>query len=344
MGIFCISCGVSGQVIANHDKCAVLPLIQQSTYNPVEMTQDGKSFSFYGIANSNCGPDAHWAPFGAFVTGEYADYGGINPDDTVTNRRAMADFFVRLVKDAPVVKQGQNSSHDVPFDIATFIQSNAPVLAERISALPPFRQVALDGLVFEELVAVWEYVWTATQRHRLFCRASGVIRPIQFAAFHQQAVNHLVEIASAQSRMDYSYELSAFLQRQLDELAADTAETPEGCDTSAENAFLRLRLCERLNLNVQGATAMLYPFLRHHHALLKRHLDEGIPFEDYVESMRPSMEGIYVYKAMEYLNLELSPIQYAGQDYSNRQGQARAQFIAAVAEDIAKEISKRNDW
>lgn len=339
MGSFCISCGVSGQVIADDDKCVVLPVIQQSTFEPVEMTLGGQTYSLLGVANSTCHPGSHGAPKGGFVTGTYADYGCICPDDTVTNRRVMVEFFVGLVKNSPVVEKGSNSCHDIPFDIKAFIADKAPVLKGGLSLVSCFDSGFLEELDFDELVTIWNYVWECTQEHRLFCRdGSGRIRPVQFAAFHSVSFRHLVEYAMGlKGWNDEPYELGAFLKRQLTELEEKEVDASED-----KKFFLRLRVRDRLTLNMSDSVnSLLYPFLDEHFDLLDKYLDERLEFEDYVEAMRPSMEGVYALKGMSCLNLKFSPIVYAGQDYDNSQGRAIAKLVSSISKDINKERKKR---
>lgn len=343
MGSFCIECGVSGQVIADDDKCLAIPIIQQSTFRPVEMTLDGQAYSLYGVANSTCYPGAHWAPIGGFVTGKYADYGRIEADDTPTNRRAMVDFFVELVRNAPVVAQGENSCHDIPFDIKAFIADKAPVLAERLRTLRRYDHVDPVGLDFTELATIWEHLWDVTHEHRLFCRDhSSRIRPLQFAAFHRVSFDHLVQYTNGlKGWHGESYELGAYLKRQLEELSTEAAGLTDE-DAGSKKFFLRMRLRDQLSLHMSDCVhKLLLPYMGEHLDLLDKHLDEGVSLEDYIEAMRPSMEGVYALKGMECLNLKFSPVVYAGQDYDNTQGREVAKFVSAVSKEITKQRKKR---
>ena len=342
MGSYCITCSASGQVIAEGDPCVAVPIIQQSTFNPVELMLDDQPYSLYGVANTTCYPGSHWAPKGAFVTGTYADYGYIDPEDTPTNRRAMAELFRTLWKNAPIVKEGKNPSHEIPFDLKTFAGIAAPTLAERISASRTYDNVNIDGVPFPELQRTWEYVWGVANEHRLFCRDGSMrIRPLQFAAFHRVTFDHLVAFTNKQVGWDNtSFALDAFLLRQIAELTEEEA-APNG---KSQAFFMREAFIERLKLGMSDSVGnALLPFREDVYRLLTARMDTGLSQAEFLADMTPIMAGVYSIAAMNQLNLRFNPIIYAGQDYDNRQGKAIAKFISGVSREVTKARKDRGD-
>lgn len=338
MGSFCVTCGVSGQVIADDDRCVAIPIIQQSTFEPVKVTFNGETHSLFGIASDTCYPNCFWEPAGAFVTGVYADYGRINPDDTPANRRAMVEFFMDMLK-APVVEEGSNDCHDLPFDMRKLVEEHAPELAKKLKAMRHREHLDTSQLAFDELEALWEDIWEVADEHRLFASDTvGHVRPMQFALFHGHAFDALVKMAeNSKTYRGEPYELGQFLARLLDELASKS-------DGAGDETlyFVRGQMLAQLNLGLTDSVhAMLLAFNQEHENLLDRHLERELSREDFVEALRPSMNGVYAVKAMHMLNLRFSPVVYAGQDYSNELGQSLVKFIAGVSEKVTADCRSR---
>ncbi|WP_109016000.1 hypothetical protein [Novimethylophilus kurashikiensis] len=314
------------------------------------MSIGDRDLSMPGIANSSCYPGCYWEPMSAFVSGTYDDdYYRINPDDTAVNRRAMANFFLELYRNAPVVKVGKNPTHDVPFNIQAFIAEKAPSLEKAVQGLKWFMTVdQVDGLKSDELVKVWEYVFSVSSQHRLFCNAHGMIRPVQFAAFHHVTFDNLVQLTSGfKTYSGDSYELSELLRRELDTLEAKLQEVlaNDEYDETKKLSYAyvhRSNFQSELKLNMSDSVHnILYPFNGEQFDLLGKYLDEGMPFDEYVEAMRPTMAGVYALAGMNALNLKFAPFVTAGQDYDNSQGTAYAKFVTSVSKAINKEVTKK---
>lgn len=348
MGSFNIACNASGQVIAEGEKCWVIPLIQQSTFKPVQMMENDTEHILFGIANSTCHPDAFWQPMTGFVSGVYADYGYVEPDDTPVNRCVMVEFFFSMYRKTPIVFQGENSVHDVPFDLKAFIAEKAPSL-QFFSELNWYSRVRdFENLSFDDLAAVWRYIWDVAEEHRLFgADPSGNIRPVQFGAIHHRTFDHMVALTSKHTNyLDESYKPADFLRRELEDLTQQVEEVLKDADLSADKKagttfYIRNQFSERLRMGLSGSFRLIYPFMEEISSLLGKHLDDGLPFDKFVEGMLPVLNNVYVLAAMDSLNLKFSPLVYAGQDYDNSIGQAYAKFVSAVSKDITKERKKR---
>ena len=97
MGSFNTSCMVSQQVIVPGAETIILPIQQQATYEPVEISKDGKEMSQFGFAHTTCYPTAFWGYAGPMIRGTYDDYGRFNIDDTVENKINLISFFNELI-------------------------------------------------------------------------------------------------------------------------------------------------------------------------------------------------------------------------------------------------------
>lgn len=346
MGSYCIACCATNQVIADYDKCQVLPILQESTYDAVNVTHGGQSFRLFGVANTACYPSAFWEPMGGFISATYTDRSRVALDDTPSNRRALLEFFKALLYKAPVVAQGKNPSRDVPFDIQAFVSAKAPMLVGCLQNARYYDDIDVSRLDFAELTAIWEYVVAVSEEHRLFApNLRGHLRPVQFAAFHQESVNQLIAFTNQQmSPGGVPFELGAYLTHHVAKIVAESAPVgDEGPVKALSRQFaLRSSMFDVLKLNLSdGVHGLLMPYMQDIHNLLEQHLDHGMPLDAFIEALRPITTGPYVLKAMDELNMKFSPIAYAGQDYGNSTGAAYAKFISGVADAVVQLRQKR---
>ena len=328
MGCFNLTCFASQQTIAPGDKCQVLPILQERGYRPVEGTYGSKPFELYGIASSTCYPHAYWAPYGGFIEAEYDDYGQVTLLDTPTNRLRLCDLFSQLQSDAVTVSEGENQCHDVPYDFAAFLAAETPGLLAYLSARG---RVPTTSEFFGELEAAWNYVWERHQEHRLVgVDYSDVLRPLQFAIMHQASFDALVsKVNQLRTWRDESLAqrdvFEAMMAKTLDKLPG------EGQLREAVTDFLWFQLereLERIGqfegLTYPGESAVLADAVAEF--LLKKLDREGL-----FQALKPLLDARYVMSGLNMLNLRITPIVTASQDYSNEIGAAYAQFIASVS-------------
>lgn len=338
MGSFCISCGVSGQTIADDDKCWVVPILQGATHEPVALTFGEKKFSMFGAPGSTTSPGEQWSPVGGFIEGVYADYGRVQPVDTPRNRLLMLDFFRTVAGKSASAAEGKNSAHDIAFDFAAFLSGMPPTLA---SAIQKSEYAAVDAAAlaehqFEDMAAIWDYVWHAAWESRLFCMDNiGRMRPLQFAAFHGVTFDHLVGHAqNLKNLRGEPYDLPGYLEKNV-------RSFPDLKPSQQESrAAYSLRESLRLGMN-DGLHALLYPFWDEQEACITEYLKGQISLKELAQKLWNSMEGVYALKAMDELNLKFTPYAYAGQDYSNEQGKALAKFISKVSKQVSADADKK---
>lgn len=107
MGSFNTSCLVSRQIIVPGAEVVILPISQQGTYNPVEISKGERKLSQYGFAHTTCYPTAFWGYAGPMIRGKYYDYGRFDILDTPENYQNMLCFFKKLSEDAFKTYQGE---------------------------------------------------------------------------------------------------------------------------------------------------------------------------------------------------------------------------------------------
>lgn len=191
MGSFHINCFATHQSITDGAPCVVFPIQQACTYEKVEVTAGDEGFSLFGVAHQTCYFDAFWEPMGGFVTGRYADYGQVVPDDTPANRVFMLHVIRSLQLQDIVVQQGESSRHEPGVNVGLFIQEEAPGLDGYLRDLRDLHFVDAGpgpADLFDQLCHVWGKLWDVAAKGRLFSRSvSGDMRPVMFAVMHGHA-------------------------------------------------------------------------------------------------------------------------------------------------------------
>ncbi|MNR71578.1 hypothetical protein D3C71_22090 [compost metagenome] len=356
MGSFNITCCASRQTVIPGALCRVIAIEQSSSYRPVSMKQQDEEFSAFGIANSSCYPDAFWGPFGGFIEAKYHDYGQVELVMNAHTRASVVELVAELLKKAPTVLEGENSSHDLPFDLPAFLQESAPRLYQALATAPRCDMPEVDESFDSELVACWDHVWEVAQEHRLFVRNHfGAVRPLQFAVFHEAAFQTLVTLrSSGTSWGKQPRDPRSFVLRTLEELKKQAAEHQERrakaraeagapSDASEDAIFTRWmvadRLCERLNQigRSEGSGGFLH---RSASDLVAAHVEGKLALEQLLEQLVPLLAPCYAVGGMDELNLKFTPIEYAGQDYSNSIGQAYAHFVGQVSAQCVRDINE----
>lgn len=366
MGSFNTTCFASGQTIASHDKARVMAVIQQSTFRAVEMALGDRQETHFGIANSTCYPNCFWNPVTPFLPAVYDDYGTFKLTlDTPQQRQQVLSFYLFLLRRGAKVQAGENKSHDIAVDLAEFIKQEAPALIPVLDAGRRFLD-EVNGDAFgleQEIQEVWEFLTSAVHESRLFAvNYNQVLRPVTFAVMHEAAYRRLVATVEATTTWQKeSNALEPFVRRavassleaceRVNEKKAD-AEALSKLSTEDAKKVLEERrrmgeffLAENLSGQLQRAGGsegaqfsriQLSDIVREHAGQLLA----GDVSQAFLDAVRPYMEDLYAYGALEYLNLRISPMVYAGQDYSNGIGKAYARFVQGVCDEVTAERAR----
>lgn len=349
MGSFNTTCFASGQTIAPEEECFVLPIVQQGGYRPVELELAGEKHSLFGIANNTCHVNSFWTPVGGFLEAEYEDCGQFTLENTERNMLLMFEFVAKLSKSAAITKQGENTSHDVPFNLQDFILKNLPLLAGMLYQ----GQNAPQGdegraALFNELVKAWEHISEAIWEHRLFVKtANNGLRPVQYAVMHKAGYEGLIAMASKMKTWDKSsMDQRAHVERALkayDDVELPVRATPLAPEVEASlNGYFRLQAFNEAFRDAGSDSIM-------HFACESVDIEDAIELyhgetvdnDAFFEHLKPALDARYVMMGLEILNLKITPQVYAGQDYDNSIGRAYAKFVRATSAAVS--LQRRND-
>jgi hypothetical protein len=346
MGSFNTACFASRQIIATGDSCLVMPIIQQSSYEPVSLTYGEAQASLHGVCNSVCYPTRFWKPIGAFFEAKYYDYGRVTLDDTSLNRFKLNEFIREALQYTPVVQQGSNEYHDVAYDLQKFMAEQTPELLKYLTTprgepRPEFQ----PDLFFSQGVSCWNYLWDVAQEHRMFWRNyKGVLRPMNFSIMHRAAFDALVARTNSWVGWDKQpYEMRGYFDRalagakaKLEELAPVVTEGTKEQQQRALQHFAFDDFREAMR-RVGGSEGMSYPgegtITR---AALDGYLSGQLTDDKLFEMFKPWLEVRYACASLEALNLHFEPIVYASQDYNNEIGESYANFVSEVSKTVSR--------
>lgn len=343
MGSFNGFCFVSNQVITPTAKCVIMPIIQSSTYDPVNLTVGEKELAVYGIANSTCYSTCYWSYFGGCIEGAYDDYGQFNIADSELNRQMLESFFAKLLSEGACSKPGKSEYRDPAFNMKELYTLN-------------------KAYSFEELLSIWEKVWEVSQQHRLFALDTfDNTRPVQFAVMLQRAADLLIETIDRKCNYaDQPYERKQCFFNYLDGIK-ERFDSFRQKHKLSEELFFMIDKIAGLNGYPFSGTEGLYLFEFYNSnkkydqiecCLNKCINEQGLlhegPFsvqikEELFEIAKHYINHLYINAGLNSFNLKLSPFVTAGQDYDNKTGKAYAEFVKIVSDLACQDIDEYMD-
>jgi len=340
MGSFNTACFASGQVIATGDKAYLMPILQASTYDPVEMSFNGEKLSLPGISNMNCYPHSFWEPYGAFIEAEYHDYGQFHLVDTPINRVRLVDFILGLPAKAAVVEQGENEYHDVPFNLEKLLEEKAPILHAGKDQAPMLLVRANEGsdALFKELEVIWANIWEVATENRLFAaNYRDEPRPLQLAVMHAEAYARLLQMNESRQRPVFDKVLASVKAAMDSRMAAATSDEQ------------REALVWSMTSRITSGLERLGSFEGMDFHCEVEILDEAIEVfcvgkvdaDQLFATIKPVLDTRCVMLSLNHLNLRLSPQIYSGQDYSNEAGRDYAKFVQEVSAAVTQQRRER---
>jgi len=365
MGSFNTTCFASNQTIAPGDRCYILPIIQSHTSRPVDIKLGDKEFQCYGSANQTCYPDSFWRPFGGFIKAKYDDCGSVELLDTPVNRQRLVHFFFQLARRAAAIPQGKNRYHDVPFEFASFLETKTPELNEMLMFLrdePVTGKPSIESsTLMSELKAAWDYAVEAISEFRLFAsdREKHPFQ-VQLTVIHKTAFNNLIAFLEGEKNIKgESLTQRSFFDRNI----AAPLENVKECIVKLHEALkdelpddkrkelLRLLLegVQRSELLLDGGLCRMAELNGNAHpaetfetaAPLSRYTTGKTSVDEFFEELKPTLDARYVLAALELLNVHISPMIYASQDYSNSIGKEYARFVSATRAVVDEQRKNR---
>ena len=364
MGSFNTSCFASHQTVAPNDRCMVMLIQQQASFSPVKMSIGAETVERYGICHSGCYADAFWKPVTCFISATYDDYGQVVPDFSEGAARESFILWLATLRRMDIkVHPGENTCHDIDFDLEAFLQKQAPLLRQVIEELRSphdSRHAAPDeALLQAELLECWSYLHDRMREQRLFqLSSSREPRPVQLAILHESAYKALAQMIDSETNWQgETLERRAWFVRTVSaarEEALESVQRVESDDTSRllekKDYFLAMAgfhfeslIRDAFRRIAESDNSPIFRMVGHNKKALQSFLSGDLSAEGYFDVLAPLIEQAYVMGGLNMLNLRITPQIYAGQDYDNSIGQSYRKFLNVVEEQVSAGRCQNSD-
>lgn len=341
MGSFNTACVISQQIIKPKDEVYILPISQSYSYDEVKLEYTDYSGKIinqkqYSYANTTCYATAFWDNAGPLFEGNYEDYGQFKLNNSESNTKNMHILFNLLYNESAKTLEGENSSHDIPFDMKEIYNPK-------------------ENYTFKGLEDIWNSMWEAMQENRIFVKtAHDAFRPFAFAVAHKVAVDYFVNQYKdlpgiVKKDLETNYETLKKFFVDLNDLLPeqtvilkDMISWPLERMLSLENVRFSQGSEMHLAYKYRGSKEYLdnvFEVLKNNHKISGD--NKGLSqesFEFLYKEIKPLLLHKIILGGMEEVNVKLSPMPYGSQDYCNDIGNSYAKMIKEVNKTIKEQI------
>jgi hypothetical protein len=330
MGSFNTTCFVTNQTIASEDRVRLFPIAQQTSYNPVKLSYKDKEWEQFSYCSSTCYPTRFWEFCGPCLTGEYDDYGQFILDNTPKNQDSIRRVFNYLLGNAAITKKGKNECHDIAFDMSKIYSKD-------------------KKYTFKQLINIWEKMWTAVVHEcRVFVRDyQGAFRPFGFSVMHESTAKYLIDFSENSKDWNglvetrYDFIKNTYNEHHVIDLVKEYLSDKEANFMSMFRIegivrdYLRcgegMDVARHYNIDydaviVKIANGML--------AGMASEITDGI-VKDIMPLFDSLFDAHYIMGGLNELNISISPIVYASQDYSNDVGKQYTELVTKVCQEVS---------
>lgn len=343
MGSFNTACMSTLQTISPNENARIILLIQSRSYSQVDLKFGADSHKAYGVSSSSCYAEAFWQPASMFLEVTYADYGKFSIKKTPHTRAALAHMIGRLLESGLDVLEGENSCHDISFNLAAKLTEcseafHASVKPRKFDAAAP---VYFTDEFDSDLDLIWEYVEEVISENRVFMMDySHVVRPVALGVLCESAYQGLIKAKEA----EYSYskepnDMESYVKRafaDIEERIATLKKDSDGLNSSLESWAISdgLRyMTERISRSMRHSSCFITDFID---SVSAEKLTMAELIEKVIPSIKPALQDMFAVGGLDEFNLRFSPMIYAGQDYSNELGKAYAKFVQEVSTQVSR--------
>lgn len=339
MGSFNTSCFVSKQTIVRDTESVILPISQNLSYNPIEVSFGEKEVAKYGFTSSTAYATCFWNYAGPIIRGKYIDSGDFKLLDTEENKVNLLAFFDHLHKCAFKTKEGENKGRDHAFDFQGLYSPK-------------------DDYSFDQMCSIWDQMWKIVQSRRAFIRHhSGEPINLSFAVMHHKTAEYLInKIGSVESWNGNSQEQKTFFGNYIKDKFSSIADFFVERDKSPKEfyAFFGVQIASLDNFHIgeQSATHIsnYYDnFKKTLNAVEEYSNPDEIELNDKLidklfEILKSNIDHQYIHAGIDLFNLKIEPMVYAPQDYANDIGKEYVEMVAEVSGHVTQEIKDRYDF
>lgn len=341
MGSFNTTCFVSQQTISTDDEVIVLPILQQTTYEPVNILIKNRiginEVKKYGYTSSTCYSTSFWGYAGPILRGTYDDYGKVIFEDTPENHKNMAYFLSELSAVICETLEGENKSHDLPLVFSSIYNPS-------------------EENSFEKMVEAMDKLWEVASEARVFVRDwKGEPVNLAFSTMHASAGKYLVDSVSKGKSWDgASLEPKSYFHHYLNKKLKEHLEIfGDKKEVSSIANFYASQIFGFDGYNVGSSEGS---FIRNNYSFPDDSIEKIIQYfkenpnsteipttlsSELYENLKPQIEHRYLDEGLNNLNIRLSPMVYAPQDYDNTLGNDYLEMVKSVNTTIKTKLVEK---
>ncbi len=338
MGSFNTTCFASQQTISTGDECFIFPISQKTTYKPVDLIvpwgKETKEVSKYGFSNSSCYSTGFWGYEAPMLKGDYDDYGRFVSERRNENFKMLMCFLNILERKVCDVKQGENSSHDLPLDFKSLYSSKTKYTAD-------------------QLEEIFNKVWDVASENRLFTvNYSGEPVNVSFAVMHKCVGEYLIDSISSKKDWhgnslepkEYFYHYMNNKWKDMREIFAEKLSNPEKRKETFAFFAINTNNLDGFSIGESEGSGIRNKYPHNNVVVDKiiKHLEENPDLLTFDKKFTDEIWGEfklqidhkYINQGLDNLNIKLSPIVYATQDYSNDLGNGYLKMVQFANEKV----------
>jgi hypothetical protein len=302
------------------------------------MKYKGKVHKAQGISHSAIYPDAYWTPVGNFIEGTYRISGDIDITENDENIRRLLVFVKLMLENAAVVSQGENETHDLPFDLPLYLTENAPFLKGYLAKSPsaPLTKEQSSEL-FNDLAGVWRHVDDVAFKHRVFyADYNRRMRPLQLTLMHKRCYDDLLGLVGDE------YTPEALFDRAMKEVAeSDSLERARSSGVPASSRELYVAIAAQAFVRPLTRFGVFDDIDYHEEDLgfgefVLQHIEGKLSKAQLFKRTAQVSKDRLVVHLLEDYKIKFAPKCIWHEDGKNVLGRGYAEFIGRVSASVTK--------
>lgn len=353
MGSFNVTCFASNQIIVTSQKVRVFGIHLSSSFNPVKLSKGDVAAERFGCARVSHGPNSIWQPLGSGLRGSYNDYGKFEFDLTGESRASAINLILEVLIYSFIAEEGENSSHELAFNLKAFIEHNTPELFKVISSLKQFdtyNSVYISA-TDDDISACLDYIQEAVQEDRVFLSEyNGAIVPFKFAVVSEIAYQEFIKYQESKFNFrGLPLDRKSYLTRVVQDCHAKVirmreirkAATPPRESTAFDDSSsFFTALCDNVIRDSENACVSSTEYLDLFMEFADNmYVQKNITDEDLISNLIPICADYYFFKGLDSVNVSITPVLYSNQGYSNSEGTAYAEIVANISKAVTRDLN-----
>lgn len=327
MGSYNMTCFASKHTVSYGDKAYLLPIYQKGTRSPIKLSLGDLSFTQYGVSDGEGMVNTYWTYAGPVLETTYDDCGQFILTDTLENKQNLIHFFNILHEKLFKVIEGEDSYREYGFDFQSLYNPQ-------------------NKYSFEELTQLWNQLFNIAESNRLFLLHKEQPRQLQFAVLHHRAFDFFQTYCNKlkQDGKTLRQTFDGFVQDNIIHTlhpAKEMKKFPDMIDTFNQSLDMGADILSNLQGMRMGNCFNYWSLYDNKKAIVDivtqfvANNPKATKFnKETLDNLWSISGSVLTYRmihlAMSHMNIQLTPMNYGGQDEDNEIGRNYLKFIKEV--------------